>query len=205
MATEHRVGRKQCFFIEGEPARNVYVLAAGRVKITQLTRSGQQIILRLTAPGEAFGALGVERGAPYPVSAEALEPSHALVWQRESLEAITERVPFLQRNALRIVAERLRHMEQRYRELATERVSQRVARTLLRLVGPMGRPCDGGVLVSLSRDELAQLTGTTQFTVSRLLCRWESRHLMRPRREGVVIDDTIGLARLADADPADGD
>jgi CRP-like cAMP-binding protein len=77
-------------------------------------------------------------------------------------------MPVLQRNALRIVSERLRNLEQRYRELATERVGQRLARAILRLVGQIGRPSEGRVLVSLTRDESAQPTGTTQFTVSRL-------------------------------------
>ena len=204
-AREQRVGRKQCFFVEGEPAEEVCVLGSGRVKITQLTAMGHQIILRLTGPGEVFGGLGVVSGAFHSSTAEALEPSHALVWPRRGLEELAEHIPALQRNALRIVSERLRHLEQRYSELATERVGQRLARALLRLVGQIGRPSQGSVLVSLTRDELAQLTGTTQFTVSRLLCEWESRGLVTPRREGVLIDDGPGLVALAEVgeDPSD--
>jgi CRP-like cAMP-binding protein len=195
---ERRVARKQRFFSQGEPAEEICVLGSGRLKITQVSPGGQQIILRLTGPGEVFGGLGVASGAPYPSTAEALEPSHALIWPRRGLEALGERIPVLQRNALRIVSERLRHLEQRYQELATERVGQRLARALLRLVGQIGRPSDGGALVSLTRDELAQLIGTTQFTVSRLLCEWESLGLVTPRREGVVVDDSRRLVALAE-------
>lgn len=198
---ERRIARKQRFFAEGEPANEVCVLGAGRLKMTQVTTAGQQIILRLTGPGEVFGGLGMVNGAPHPATAEALEPSHALIWPRQGLEALAERIPVLHRNALRIVSERLRNLEQRYRELATERVGQRLARALLRLVGQIGRPADGSVLVSLTRDELAQLTGTTQFTVSRLLCEWESLGLVTPRREGVLVDDSPGLVALAEAEP----
>jgi CRP-like cAMP-binding protein len=202
---ERRVARKQCFFGEGEPAEEICVLGAGRLKMTQVTAGGQQIILRLTGPGEVFGGLGAVKGAAHPATAEALEPSHALIWPRPGFEALAERMPVLQRNALRIVSERLRNLEQRYRELATERVGQRLARALLRLVGQMGRPSEGSVLVSLTRDELAQLIGTTQFTVSRLLCEWESLGLVTPRREGVLVDDSPGLVVLAEAeaDPAE--
>ncbi len=198
LSRERRVGRKQCFFTEGEPADEVCILGAGRVKITQLTNMGHQIILRLTGPGEVFGGLGVAAGALHSSTAEALEPSHALTWPRRGLEELAERIPVLQRNALRIVSERLRHLEERYSELATERVSQRLARTLLRLVGQIGRPSGGGVLVSLNRDELAQVTGTTQFTVSRLLSEWESLGLVTPRREGVLVLDGPGLVVLAE-------
>ncbi len=198
---ERRIARKQSFFGEGEPADEVCVLGTGRLKMTQLTTGGQQIIVRLTGPGEVFGGLGMVSGAPYAATAEALEPSHALIWPRRTLEALAERMPVLQRNALRIVSERLRHLEQRYRELATERVGQRLARALLRLVGQIGRPCEGRVLVSLTRDELAQLTGTTQFTVSRLLWEWESLGLVTPRREGVLVDDSPGLVALSETEP----
>ncbi len=198
---ERRIARKQVFFTEGEPAEEVCVLGAGRLKMTQLTTGGQQIIVRLTGPGEVFGGLGMVSGALYAATAEALEASHALIWPRRSLEGLAERMPVLQRNALRIVSERLRHLEQRYRELATERVGQRLARALLRLVGQIGRPSEGRILVSLTRDELAQLTGTTQFTVSRLLSDWQPLGLVTPRREGVLIDDSAGLVALAEADP----
>lgn len=205
LARVRRVGRKQCFFVEGEPVEEVCVLGSGRVKITRLTAVGHQIILRLTGPGEVFGGLGVVNGAFHPSTAEAIEPSHAMVWPRRAFEDLAEKIPALQRNALRIVSERLRHLEQRYSELATERVGQRLARALLQLVGQIGRPYQGSVLVSLTRDELAQLTGTTQFTVSRLLCEWESLGLVTPRREGVLVDDGPGLVTLAEVgeDPSE--
>jgi len=198
LAHEQRVGRKQCFLEEGEPARESLLLCAGRVKMTQLTASGQQVILRLTGPGEVFGGLGVARGGSYPATAEALEPSHALAWNRSDLEPFAERHPLLLQNTIRVVSERLRTLELRYRELATERVPQRLAHALLRLVGHMGRPAEGGALVSFSREELAQMTGTTLFTVSRIVSEWETHGLVLPRREGVVVVDIAGLVAVAE-------
>ena len=198
LAHERRVARKQCFLEEGEPAREILILCAGRVKMTQLAPSGQQIILRLTGPGEVFGGLGVARGGTYPATAEALEPSHALGWSRAELHAFAETHPLVLQNTIRIVSERLRSLEHRYLELATERVPQRLAHALLRLVGHMGRPADGGALVSFSREELAQMTGTTLFTVSRIVSEWETHGLVLPRREGVVVVDTEGLVSVAE-------
>jgi CRP-like cAMP-binding protein len=199
---ERRVARKQRFFAEGEPAREVLVLVAGRAKLSALSSTGQQVIFRLVAPGEVLGGLGVESGRRHPATGEALEPSHALAWDHRTLEVLAERHPVLLRNTARIVAERLRALEQRHLELATEKVPQRLAHALLRLVAHVGRPFEGGALVSLSREELAAMTGTTLFTVSRTLGDWESRGLVRPRREGVVIEDTEGLVAVAeDAEP----
>jgi CRP-like cAMP-binding protein len=102
------------------------------------------------------------------------------------------------RNVFRIVAERMRSLEQRCYELSSQRVPQRVAGTLLRLVGQVGRSADGGVLVGLSREELGEMTGTTMFSVSRLLGEWETQRLVTPRREGVIVNDTHRLAAVAD-------
>jgi len=83
----------------------------------------------------------------------------------------------------------------RARELATERVASRVARTLLRLARQSGRPVDGGILVDhpLSRQELAEMTGTTLYTVSRLLSAWEDAGLVEAGRERVTVRSVEGL------------
>jgi CRP-like cAMP-binding protein len=197
-ARDQRVLRKKSFFAQGDPAVDVMLLCAGRLKLTQVSASGAQLILRLTGPGEVFGAVDSAGGGTYPVSAEALEPSHALVWKRETFDAFAEHHPVVLRNSVRIISQRMRNLEERCSELATQRVPQRVAHTLLRLVGQIGQPVPDGVLVSLSREELAQMAGTTLFTVSRLFGDWESMGLLRPRREGAIVIDAQGLAGLTE-------
>jgi CRP-like cAMP-binding protein len=198
LACDRRVVRKESFFLQGDPARDVMLLCSGRVKMTQVGADGDRTILRLAGPGEAFGSLDVAPSATYPVSAEALEPSHALLWDRGAVDAIGERHPLLLRNINRIVAERMRSLELRCGELSSQRVPQRVAGALLRLLGQMGRSADGGVHIGLSREELAEMTGTTLFSVSRLIGEWEIQRLVKPRREGVVVTDAHGLAAVAD-------
>jgi CRP/FNR family transcriptional regulator, nitrogen oxide reductase regulator len=203
LTRERRVVRKECFFLQGEPAEDVVLLCVGRVKMSHVAPDGDRIILRLAGPGEAFGALDVAPGATYSASAEALEPSHALLWDRRAIDAFVERNPVLLRNVIRIVAERMRSLEQRCSELSGQRVPQRVASTLLRLLGQVGRSADGGVLIGLSREELAEMTGTTLFSVSRLLGEWEAQCLVKPRREGVVVINAQRLAALADGNARD--
>lgn len=173
------------------------MLCSGRLKMTQFEPSGEQVILRLTGPSEVFGAIDVEPGGTYATGAAALEASYALVWDRGAIDAFAEQHAVLRRNTMSILAERMRGLEQRCRELTTQRVPCRVARTLLRLVGQVGQPFDDGTLIGLTREELAQLTGTTLFTVSRLVGEWEAQGLVRPRREAVVIADAPGLAAVA--------
>ncbi len=197
---ERRAGRRETFLRQGQPAEALFLCCAGRVKITQVTEEGAEIILRVVTPGGIFGGFGVLLEAPYPATAEALEPSTALTWDRPCLERLLERFPRLSRNLTVILARRLREMEDRLREITTERLSQRFARTLLRLARASGRRVPEGVLIDmrLSREELAQLGGTTLFSASRLLSEWRVRGLVGSLKGRLVIRDTHGLVALAD-------
>jgi CRP-like cAMP-binding protein len=103
-------------------------------------------------------------------------------------------------NGLRMVAQRFRDLQRRYKELATERVERRVARTLLRLTRQTGKRTAEGVLLDLplSRQDLGELTGTTLYTVSRILSRWEQEGLIITGRERVTVRKPHGLVSIAE-------
>ena len=202
LARDRRIVRRESFFLQGDPASDVFVLCAGRLKMTAVVPAGDEMLLRLVVPGEAFGSLDVASGGVYPAAAEALEPSHALLWDRCAFETIAERQPVLLRNVIRILSERMRVLEQANRDLATVRVPQRVAAALARLAVQIGRPTENGAVIALGREDLGQMTGTTAFTVSRLLADWEERGYVESRREAVVVVDAPGLARHVAADEA---
>jgi CRP-like cAMP-binding protein len=83
----------------------------------------------------------------------------------------------------------------RVQELTTERVSQRLAKTLLRLTASGGRASGSAIEIvhPITRQELADLVGATLFTVSRLLARWEDRGLIRSARGHITVLDTEAL------------
>lgn len=198
MAVDRRAARREFFYRQGEPVAETGVLIAGRVKVSQSGAQGQDVILRLLGPAEMIGVSHLAPDGTHAGSAQALEASHALFWDRRELERQADRIPALQKNVLRILAERLRSMEERYRELATDRVAQRLSRALLRLHGQIGRPADDGVLIGLSREHLAQIVGATLFTVSRQLSAWEAQGLLEARREAVLVRGIGGLAAIAE-------
>ena len=196
-----RAARKGAFFFHQEsPADLLYLLAKGRVKVGQLAEDGQQVTMRMIIPGQVFGGMAVlGPRASYPVSAEAMEASTALAWKGEFLYELARRDPGLGLKMTELMYSHLLEIQSRFRELATERVEQRVARALLRLASLAGRSVENGVLIDLplSRQEIAELTGTTLFTVSRLLRLWERRGMVSPGRQRVVIRDDEGLKRIA--------
>lgn len=188
------------FFRENEPAEAFYVLRDGAVKLTQLTPEGHQVVLRLIRQGDAFGGVAAFGGATYPVTAEAVTAASALEWPGAVMAALMQNDARLAVNAVRFVAARLHELQAQYRQLATEKVERRVARALLRLVQQAGQRVDGGVLIDLplSREDIAQMTGTTLFSVSRILSRFEDGGILDAGRQRIVVRNPHALMSVAD-------
>jgi len=176
-------------FHQGDPAEQFYILISGRVKLSQITEDGQQIILRYVSPGEAFAVIAVLSKIPYPVTATAVDRVSLLSWGEQTMLSLMESYPRLAINSLSLLATRIQEFQDRFRELATERVERRIARALLRLAKQTGRKLDHGILIDfpLSRQDLAEMTGTTLYTVSRTLSQWEKDGLVSSRREQVTL------------------
>lgn len=196
-------------YLEGDAVEQVLLLTSGSVKTTRLGLSGVEVILRLWVPGDVLGPADLLAGGRHCSTAQAFRLTRALVWDASSFKALADRYPVLDQNLLRMVVRYLADLEERFRELATERVGPRVARQLVRLLPQIGLPVNGAIEVGLSREELAQMTGTTLFTVSRLFSAWETRGFLKPRREAVTISDVQALRAIAeetseDPTPIDG-
>jgi len=192
------------FFSEGDHAESFFVLTSGRVKLTQVTPEGHRVVLRLITPGDAFGGVGAFGDPTYPVSAEAVEASTALAWSSTTMRRLLETESTMAVNALRFVAARYHDLQRRYRQAMTERVERRVARALLRLVHDAGRRVDAGVEIAfpVSRQDIAEMTGTTLYTVSRLLSAWEEQGLVRSGRQRIVLTKPHALVAIAEDLPS---
>jgi len=195
-----RLARRAILFSAGEDAAALYLLVSGRLKLLRSSAEGQEVIVRFVGPGELLGAVAALPEGRYPATAEVVDDAELAAWTREALAPVLARHPELATALLGIVTRRMGEVQGRLQELSTERVARRLARTLLRLAGQLGRKTDEGILLDLplSRQNLAELTGTTLFTVSRLLSAWESEGLLRSSREQVTILQPHGLVRIAD-------
>lgn len=188
------------FFMQGDEARHMYVLTQGRVKLTQVSAEGQQVGMRMVAAGQMFAGIAIlspKKG--YPVSAEAQQDCAALAWEGRALRALADRYPALSLGIMDAMRAYIEEMQSRFRELSTERVERRVARALLRLTMQTGQKLpDGGIQISLSRQDLAEMSGTTLFSASRILSEWERQGLIETGRERVVIRKPHGLVGIAE-------
>jgi len=188
------------FFMEGQPAETAYVLIAGKVKLVQVTVDGQQIILGYLVPGRVYGIIAILQQVTYPVSAQAVGDCKSISWDQSTLNRIMEQCPRLALNALRIMSGQIRQLQNTVKDLSTKRVEQRIARAILRLARQSGRKTGEGVLIDLplSRQDLAEMTGTTLYTVSRMLKEWEKNGLIQSKRQQVIIKFPHGLVSIAE-------
>src|SRR5512139_1672402 len=190
------------FFFQGDPATYFYVLVSGRAKLLQTSPAGQQVNLRTINAWQMFGALGaVRENATYPATAQALESCTALAIESNFLKELMKTRPYLNVNLMQLMTGYIMEMQERYRELATERVERRIALTVLRLAGQIGKRTDGNgiaVEVPLTRQDVAEASGTTIFTVSRVLADWQRRGLVEAGRERVVIRNPHGLVQISE-------
>ena len=189
-------------FGQGEPAEALHLVAAGRFKLTQLTSAGDELIVRVAGPGDAFAAIAVLDGRAYPFSAVALEPSRVVSWPRRRLPGLLRQWPRLESNVMRLVGEHAREALDRFREVATEPVPQRIARALLRLARSQGAAPEGLRVERITHREIAEMAATTLYTVSRTLSEWEAQGIVEARRGRVLIRAPARLAQVAGIDPA---
>jgi CRP-like cAMP-binding protein len=192
--------RGEILFREGEPATALYLVESGRIKLTQLTAEGQEVIMRYLAPGDAFAAVALFADSTYPVTARSTERTRVRAWPRKVLPGLVRDHPRFEANLLRIVSSHTREALSRLRELATEPVAQRLARTLLRLGQQIGRhePDGSFLLERIAQQDLAEITGTSVYTVSRTLADWQELEIVETGRQRLRIRDPQGLAGISD-------
>jgi CRP-like cAMP-binding protein len=188
--------RGEVLFFEGDPVEEVLLLLSGCIKTTKFGKSGTVAILGLVAPGDALGAAGLISTGQYTTTAEPVRRCRGLVWRAATFRAFLERSPRLYRNMVQIHFIYLRELEERFHEMATEMVSRRVARQLARLHDLFGSNNNPGE-ICLSQEELAQMTGTTLFSISRLFTEWEARGLVVARRHCVTVQNVDSLRAIA--------
>lgn len=184
---------------QGEPAEAVALVQVGHLKLGQVSADGVETLVRFIGPGDCYGAIALSPGKRYPVSAVAVAPSRALVWPRVVIVALAERIPQIRLNLFEEVTRRMGGVLSAVQDLAAERAPVRIARALLRVAEHGGERSPHGIRIvhPITRQEIADLTGTTLFTVSRLMSKWESDGLLRTGRGAVTIVDPEGLELAA--------
>ncbi|MBL7685753.1 MAG: Crp/Fnr family transcriptional regulator [Deltaproteobacteria bacterium] len=199
-------------FYQGDEAKNLYVVLEGKLKLTQLSEEGNQIVLRILGAGEPMAAISFFENALFPATAVAVEKSTCIYWPHENFSSLMEKVPLLATGVIQVLISRIQELQDRFRELATDEVQQRIAKALVRLSEKVGQPYkqlgskgpsftrDKKMIridLPLTRQDIAEMTGTTAFTVSRLLTLWEKEKIIQTEKKKILICDLEQLQSLS--------
>lgn len=192
--------KNETIFSEGDASDFLYTIVSGRAKVFKTTARGTDIILEIFGPGDPLGATAAYEGRAYPASAMAIEPTSCLLIPRQTFFALLEAHPTMVRGLLTGLTHRLVELNARLAELTGGRIEARLARLFLKLATDVGRPHPGGgtfIPMALSRQELADMTGTTIETSIRIMSRWGKDGVVRTERDGFVVLDRSALEAVA--------
>lgn len=181
------------------PAANFYVVASGLVKLIHQTEQGRYVILDLLGRGGFFGYLPRSRQGSYTYSVKALTPTCTLAIDSRSFQELLEAHPAVAMDLLTDVSDRLDAAQERIRQLNVDPVEQRVASTLMQLGERFGEHKEVGLLIQLplSREDLAEMSGTTAETASRVVSDLRREHVIRTGRRWISIEDLSRLVSIA--------
>ena len=187
----------EALFSEGDPAERIYFLFVGRVKIVKAARD-RDIILEILGPGEPVGAVAAFERHPFPAAAVALEPCGVVSIPEREFFALLEKRPQITRKLLAGLTLRLMMLNRRLADL-TGSVEFRIARLFATLAERTGQKAPEGVFVPvhLSRQDIADLVGTTIETAIRVMSRWQKERLVETEKDGFLLREPEALRRIA--------
>jgi CRP/FNR family transcriptional regulator, nitrogen oxide reductase regulator len=188
----------ETIFEQDSPSDAFYAIASGRVKIFKMMPNGKDVILEVFGPGDPLGAVAAYMDRPFPASASALEDTTCVIIPRPAFFRLLETQPSLVRGLLLGLTFRLVELTNRLAEMSGGRIEPRFARLFLKLASQMGRAERGGAFIplALSRQELADLTGTTIETCIRIMSRWNKDDIVHTEKDGFLVLDRAELESI---------
>jgi CRP-like cAMP-binding protein len=186
-------------FSEGDPSDLMFTVLTGRVKVVKAIPGGKELILEILGPGDPLGAVAAYEARPYPASAFALEDTACIASKRGDFMTLLETSPSLVRGLLGGFSMRIIELGKRLAEITGSRVEARFAQIFLKLLDRLGLPREGGTFVPLvlSRQDLADLAGTTIETSIRIMSRWGKDGVVATETDGFLVRDREALEQLS--------
>jgi len=195
LSIEHSFMPNEFVFWDGDAPERFYVIAEGKVKVLKHSSLGKEFIIAFFGPGEMFGEVAVFEDKPYPASAQAVTETKVVGVKREDLLSFLANRPQVALRIINVLGGRLREAQGRLRDLAGERVEQRLASVLLMLSAKLGST------LPFTRQDIADMAGTTTETAIRVMSQLKERGIIRSVRGKVIILDEEKLRLLSEGPP----
>jgi CRP/FNR family transcriptional regulator len=198
--SERQYQKDDYIFLEGEAPEALYIIRTGKVKVLRHSTDGKDVVLRVGGVGHLLGTVAVFDGGGYPGTAQVIEECTALVIARNDCLTLVNRYPVFALAVISDLGSRLRSSAEQIRSLAVERVEQRIARVLLKLAETAGSDSPEGRVIEmpLTRQDVADMTGTTVETAIRVMSKFRRLELIKTRRGKVVLVELAALQEMAE-------
>ena len=195
LAIERSFVPDEFIFWDGDAPEWFYIVAEGRVKVVKHSSLGKEFIIAFFGPGEIFGEVAVFENKPYPASAQAVAETKVLGIKRKDFLSFLAQRPGVALRIISVLGGRLRDAQGRLKDLAGERVEQRLAQTLLMLSAKLGST------LPFTRQEVADMAGTTTETAIRFMSRLKDGGIIRSTRGKIIILNETKLRLLSEGPP----
>jgi len=199
--SERQYQKDDYLFLEGEAPEALYIVKTGKVKVLRHSTDGKDVVLRVCSMGQMLGTVATFDGSGYAGTAQAIENCTLLVIARNDCLTLVNRYPVFALAVINDLGTRLRGSAEQIRSLAVERVEQRIARVLLKLAETSGSDVPDGRVIEmpLTRQDVADMTGTTVETAIRVMSKFRRNGQIRTRRGKVVLVDRQALQAIAES------
>ncbi len=197
---EEKYQRDDYIFFEGDTPEWLHIVKEGKVKLVKHSDTGKDVILQIFAPGDIFGEFALFERKPYPASAQAMEPSTIMKLSRKDFFLFFGRHPFVATEMIMELGRQLQEAHATIKSLAVDRVEQRIANILLKLAGKLGTPEGAGIMLNLAltRQDLADMAGTTVETTIRVMSRFTKTKIIKPVSGKILILNPPALRRISE-------
>lgn len=192
--------RRDLIWNEGDSSRFLYLIIEGRVKIIKHSETGKDVIIEIFGPKDAIGETSLLVGGTYTTAAVCLSKTTLLCVPRQQILDLLATVNGMALRSLRGMARRQLMLMQKIKELAAGGVEYRIAHLLLKLAYRMGVESNSAnitIPIVLSRQDIADLVGTTVETAIRVMSRWKKMGIVTNDKRGIIIKDRDTLEDLA--------
>ena len=192
------IKRRQPIYLPGDASNTVYLLKAGRVKLSRVSEDGKELTLAIMEPGEVFGEMETLEEIPRDTLAEALDDVSLCIIKRRDFEEMLKRDPNTSIRLTKLMGLRLKKIESRIENLVFKDVPARLAQFLLQLSEEIGTREPRGTLIGakITHQEMANLIGSTRETVSATIGEFKRQGFLDLIQRRVLILDSNGLQKM---------
>jgi CRP/FNR family transcriptional regulator len=193
----HAYEKGETIFQEGDSADLIHFVFVGRVKILKAGPE-RDLIIDILGPGDPLGTVAVFERRPYPATAVAIEPSGIVSIPEREFFALIEKRPEITRRLFAGLTMRLMSLNRRLADM-TGSVEYRAARLFTTLAERLGKPRGKEIFIpmALSRQEIADLLGTTLETAIRVMSRWQKEGFVETEKTGFLVHNAAALSAIA--------